>query len=242
MSDQYSKTKGKKLRRRSSTSKSRGPVLSKTEALYKHLTDKGHTLDEKLKDDKYFVLLKRLSDGRVPLQIISYLMSVPEEKLVIGTIDSVFKAGTPLKSIIKVQHMSFSDTKMTSGEFIALRQQGIVLLIDGNGHVYRYQPNKLVFGELLGVSPLPADLRKWDQGWAKLFLRASLIDRASAAPSNLGEKPQNIFGGGVAKLHQIRKINQYPGKKQLITQRRTKEIYDMDAVVNPAGEVPLFSH
>jgi len=47
---------------------------------------------------------------------------------------------------------------------------------------------------------------------------------------------------GTTKLHSIRKINQYPGKRQRLAVEKTKEIYDMDAVVTPAAKGVLFSH
>lgn len=240
MSNQYSKTKGKKLRRRTSSAPD---TRTKSEiAIEKLASQHNITVHEKMKDDKYFRLLRRLLNGRVDQGIFSLLESLTDEQLTYGTIDSVFKASSPIKSLIKLGCASLPDMSINGGEFIAQRVGSLVYLCDKRGKVLKYNPKKMVYTRLLSSIELPVDLRKWDADWAKFFIRAGLVDNISNDRCNVGSS-KFLLAGGTSKLHSIRKINPNPGKRQRAVVQKTKAVYDMDQVVMPAaGQTMLFSY
>jgi hypothetical protein len=236
MSSKYLQTKGKKLRRRSTENK--GPPLSKSEALFKKAESDGLSLHESLREEKNYRLLRRVVDGRLSQATAEHLAALPPERVVYGNVDSVFKASSPLKYMLSLKHISLCDNSLTKSRFVGMRSGSNVILINEAGKVLRYSASKWVYAELIKIEQLPADLRKWDPLWSKMFIKLQLLDIQA---SNKGRKLPMV-SSDVNKLHQIRKINHSPGKKQLAAQQKIKEVYDMDEVVNPTAVPDLFSY
>jgi hypothetical protein len=238
MSSSYStNTKGKKLRRRSTTKK--GPALSRMESMFNDVVGEHGALDEKFKDEKYYQLLRRLALGRVTYSTVQRIGLLPEERLVCGSIGAVFKANSPLRSLISMRHASLPDKKASKFTVIATKVNELVLLIDSSGGILQYDPKKMIYGELVGFQPLPPDLRKWDAVWSKNYLRASVQSNNRHDVSN-PLYPQESWGGGVSQLHQIRRINKNPSKKQKQPSRKAKQVYNMDELAIPVFNNPNY--
>lgn len=234
MSSSYSATKGKKLRRRSTTKKA--PALSRMESLFNEVTGEFGPIDDRFKDERYYQLLRRLALGRITSSTLSRIAKLPEEKLVCGPIGSVFKVNSPLRSLVSMRSASLPDKKTSKFTVIAMKCNELVVLLDASGGVLQYDPRKMIYGEMVSFIPLPPDLRKWDAVWSKNYLRASLQKNNRHNVSN-PLYPQESWSGGVSQLHQIRRINKNPSKKQQQPSRKAKQVFNMDEIATP-----VFNH
>jgi hypothetical protein len=233
-------TKGKTLRKRSKNGKKKDvSPQGKIDALFKTLASDGHKLDERLKEERFHILLKRIANGRCPYSIGNRLAKLEEGVLARGSVDSIFKASSALKVIVTLKNTSFSDGRHSSCEFIGIRTGGVVQLVGADGSMHKYDPSKLVYGQVVRITSLPADLRKWDPAWSTAFLKATMAHRVTNERCNKGSS-QKVIHGGIGKLHQIRKINRNPSKKQLIKQEQSKEIFDMPDMPLTSVSAPNF--
>jgi hypothetical protein len=242
MSNQYLKTNGKKLRRRRTTKKK--PLVSKQEQLYKYCTELGHLLPEKAKDEKFIPLMQRVIDGQLPAARAIALLSSPDDKLICGTVASVFKATSLLKSLISVRNVSFPDQSVDKLIVMGVREErtGRVLLVQKSGKRLMYNDTDLVYCVIQSKKQLPPDMREWDYRWANAYIAAKMMSTASdSGRTRERENPMDIVSGGVEKLHQIRKINHSPGKKQIAENGKTLQRKKKRIRNRPAYSMPLTS-
>lgn len=211
--------KGKKLRRRVKT----GPVKSKAELLYDALVQTGVTLPIKIKQEKYIPLMDRLLQGSVDKTTVTRFLKLPEDKFICGTLESVFKTNTALRHLITTGLAVLPDQTVKSSSFVGVydKETQQINLVHHTGKIFRYSPGSIVYLELEKQEELPADLRKWDPRISKSYIVLSLEHISGDSRRTRDKKnPSSVVTAGVNGLHQIRKINSNPSKKQLDT--RTK--------------------
>ena len=243
--------KGKRLRRRVS----KGPVKSKVEQLYDQVVHLGVTLPVNAKQEKFIPLLALLLQGRIDTKTAKHIVALPDDKYVYGTVETVFKTNTALRYYTDAKFVLLPDQIAKNSGFVGTHNKGAkqIHLIHHTGKVFKYNPGSLVYMELQEQKELPADLRKWDPRISKTYISLNLAKMSGENRRTRDKQTtSSVIKEGVKSIHQIRRINVHPSKKQLEARtrpshvpQRYKSSYSMAAVsqsmgyVNPAGETAL---
>lgn len=226
--------KPKRLRRRKKRIPRKPPIEltleEKTAELYDQLIAASPRipLPEKLKDKKYYELLKRVGRGRVSKEALQSIIDASEEHLLVGPIGRELDVDSKVRTIFKLGGTSMSDCYQESFTFIAMRlPSGKIGLTNRDGDIYEYGANTMIYAEKLGTIKLPMDLREWSSRWMAAFFRLRLRHAETHGSCNGGR-----IGYKVATLHNIRRINSSPSKKQRreISKNISKPVFDADEV------------
>ena len=226
--------KTKKLRRRAKRPPSKPTTTpkGKTEELYNYLISKGHHLDEGLKDEKFYNVLKRFRNSKIGAGTLSRLVQVSPDKLLCGPIGKVLGVEESLRTIFQLRHISLPDFFNSNFEIMAMRHNsGKIVLFDSAGHKWEHLPRQWIYAELVATRVMPADLRKWPSSWVINYFRARVLNVGRKGRCNIGTSSSAI-DGGVNKLHQIRKINSFPTRKQQkkISKNTSKQVFDANDI------------
>lgn len=234
MSDQYLKIKGKKLRRRTtSTGEKEVNTSSKTkgELAFDRLKKLGSKLDSKLSDDKYLALLNRTLRHKVSSSVLARIAAIPDAELVIGKLDRVLKGSYHIKSLITLGPTSLPNQSFPELTCIAHRVGASLKLITVTGRSFVYDPEQKIYTKIISQVELPPDLRNWNIDWATAFTRASLGLNANTHKNNI-KNSKRVYSGEIKYLDTLRRINTSLSKKQklkLKTKKHNK--YDAEKLV-----------
>jgi hypothetical protein len=219
MPTQYSpsqpKTKRtKRLRRRKQPVKVIKVELTleeKTDALYKMLSsESGTPVPAKCNDKKFYRLMSRLAKGKISNAMFTQLVNLDDDKLVAGPIGRVLETDSYMRTAFHLQWISLTDHCQESMNVIAMRlPNGMVGVVTRDGDIFEYKPGIWMYAEKVSTTALDFDLRKWNSRWVKAYFRLKLRHADTHGHINVA-KPRYK----TQELHQIRRINSSPSKKQ----------------------------
>lgn len=222
-----------KYKKRKKRMRARKPVPSpdktskkyKAQKMYKRLVDlhgKG-LLSEKLNNEKFISLMRRLDAGAISVPQVNKLVEDPE--LIFEKLGELFKESVlPQRVQANIASLPmFCDIK---ADFIAQVNKNRVNLINVNGGQFSFGKDINLFASDLKITDLPADMRKWPQELRSAYMVRQMYN-TPRGDTYIPTKPEKSLAIAnkvtPKKLYQIRKINYKPSKKQ---RRQAKREFD----------------